>query len=118
MSATIRVAAVAIAAGAAVLALFWLAQRRMMYFPSHDVPPPAQVGLAGAENITFRTADGLTLHGWFVPSSERGAATVIVGSPRTNGGRRSSCCSREAAARTATLRSHHRGVGRRGTRST
>ena len=78
MSTAIRVAAVAIAAGVAVLAFFWLAQRRIMYFPSHDVPPPAQVGLARAENVTFKTADGLTLHGWFVPSSVGEAATVIV----------------------------------------
>ena len=79
MSTAIRVAAVAIAAGAAVLAFFWLAQRRIMYFPSHDVPPPAQVGLPRAETVTLKTADGLILHGWFVPSSVGGAATVESG---------------------------------------
>ena len=52
---------------AALLALLWLAQRRMMYFPSGDVPPPAQVGLSRAETVTFVTDDGLTLNGWFVP---------------------------------------------------
>ena len=66
MSIAIRVTAVAIAAGAVVLTLFWLTQRRIMYFPSHDVPMPAEVGLPGAETVTFKTADGLILHGWFV----------------------------------------------------
>lgn len=61
-----------------VLGVFWLAQRGMMYFPSGDVGTPAAAGLARAESVSFRTADGLTLGGWFVPSSQPGATTVIV----------------------------------------
>jgi uncharacterized protein len=52
------------------LGLLWVFQRRLMYFPDGDVPPPAQVNLPAAEPVTFSTADGLTLHGWFVPSGQ------------------------------------------------
>ena len=50
----------------------------MMYFPSHDVGTPLQAGLPRAEAVTFKTADGLALGGWFVPASEAGSTTVIV----------------------------------------
>jgi fermentation-respiration switch protein FrsA (DUF1100 family) len=52
------------------LGLLWVFQRRLMYFPDSDVPPPAQVNLPAAEPVTFSTADGLALHGWFVPSGQ------------------------------------------------
>jgi len=62
-----------------VLALLWLGQRRMIYFPFGKVPPPATVGLNNAEEVTFTTDDGLTLHGWFVPADPAPARfTVIV----------------------------------------
>ncbi len=49
-----------------------------MYFPSGDVPPPAALGLEQVEEVTFPTADGLTLHGWFFPSAQAGSMTVLV----------------------------------------
>jgi fermentation-respiration switch protein FrsA (DUF1100 family) len=73
--------AVWIAAGAIalLLALVWLFQRRLIYFPlPQDVPGVAST-LPGAEEITFDTADGLRLNGWFaqaVGTSSR--ATVLV----------------------------------------
>ena len=60
------------------LALVWIFQRHMIYFPFADVPPPAQVDLPTAESVTFTTADGLTLHAWFVPSRRRPARCTIV----------------------------------------
>jgi fermentation-respiration switch protein FrsA (DUF1100 family) len=51
-----------------VLALFWAAQRRLIYYPSADVPEPSQVGLPRAVRVSFPTDDGLTLNGWFVPA--------------------------------------------------
>lgn len=68
----------AILAGAA-LALAWVFQRRLMYFPFGDVPAPGDVGLPHASSVTFATADGLTLRGWFVPSTRTPARfTVLV----------------------------------------
>jgi fermentation-respiration switch protein FrsA (DUF1100 family) len=56
---------------AAAILLAWSQQRRLMYFPFPDVPRPAEVGLAGVEEVTFRTQDGLDLGGWFVPAAKR-----------------------------------------------
>ena len=62
-----------------VLALLWVGQRRMIYFPFGNVPPAANSGLLRAEDVTFTTDDGVTLHGWFVPAASTPARfTVIV----------------------------------------
>ena len=62
-----------------VLGLFWVLQRRMMYFPLGDVSAPASIGLRNVEPVTFTTADGLALHGWFLPSPRSPAwFTVLV----------------------------------------
>src|SRR5262245_15075479 len=63
-----------------VLVFFWAMQRRLMYFPSGDVPPPAELGLAGAEAVSFPTTDGLTLRGWFfsAPPVRSRPMTVLV----------------------------------------
>jgi fermentation-respiration switch protein FrsA (DUF1100 family) len=62
-----------------LLAVVWLCQRRLIYFPrSQDVPPVASV-VPGAEEISFDTPDGLRLSGWFAPSTATVAgATVLV----------------------------------------
>lgn len=62
-----------------VLALFWALQRRLMYFPAGDLAAPASIGLRDVEPIAFTTADGLALHGWFVPGPRSPAwFTVLV----------------------------------------
>jgi fermentation-respiration switch protein FrsA (DUF1100 family) len=47
-----------------------LLQRRFIYFPFRDVPSPDAVGLQQVENVTFRTTDGVTLNGWFLPAPQ------------------------------------------------
>jgi uncharacterized protein len=47
--------------------LLWAFQRRLLYFPTPRTVPPAASVLPGAEEVTFDTADGLRLGGWFVP---------------------------------------------------
>lgn len=50
-----------------IVALAYLLQSRFVYFPSRSlVADPSDVGLA-FENIKLETADGIWLHGWFVP---------------------------------------------------
>jgi len=56
--------------------LVWLSQRRLIYFPSRDVPE-AELALPGAEEITFSTDDGLLLEGWFLPADAK-LVTVAV----------------------------------------
>ena len=53
---------------AGIIVLAWVFQRSLIYFPFGNVPEPREVGLATAEVVTFPTADGLTLNGWFIPS--------------------------------------------------
>ncbi len=59
-------AAGSVAVVAAVLALIWTMQRRLMYFPTHGVPAPGEIGLTGVEAVSVETSDGLRLSGWFV----------------------------------------------------
>ena len=63
------IAAGYVAVIAAVLALIWTMQRRLIYFPTGDVPTPAAIGLTDGEPVTFTTTDGLGLSGWFVAAS-------------------------------------------------
>jgi fermentation-respiration switch protein FrsA (DUF1100 family) len=52
---------------AASVGLLWAFQRHLIYLPSPGPVPPAASVLPGAEEVTFETADGLRLGGWFVP---------------------------------------------------
>jgi len=54
---------------AASLGLLWAFQRRLLYLPAPRAVPPAAAVLPGAEEVTFPTADGLRLGGWFVPGA-------------------------------------------------
>ena len=63
---------------AAVLAIFWLLQRRMLYFPDGDVPAPGSVGLANVAPVSFTTSDGIELGGWWVGVPGSARATVVV----------------------------------------
>jgi uncharacterized protein len=66
--------AVAIGAGLAILSHFY--QRRIMYQPSPTIrATPRESGLP-YEDVTFRTEDGLTLAGWYVPA-QNAPGTII-----------------------------------------
>lgn len=66
------------ALAAAVLAIFWLLQRRMLYFPIGVVPAPASIGLANVEPVSFTTSDGIDLGGWWVGVPGSARATIVV----------------------------------------
>jgi fermentation-respiration switch protein FrsA (DUF1100 family) len=51
--------------------LLWAFQRRLLYFPAPRTVPPAASVLPGAEEVSFDTADGVRLRGWFVPAAAR-----------------------------------------------
>jgi uncharacterized protein len=107
-----RLLALTAAVLAALLTLFWLMQRRMMYFPSGDVPPPAQVGLSRAETVTFATDDGLTLNGWFVRGEGASTGTVIVFNGNAgNRAYRSDLAAQLAASGLSVLLFDYRGYG-------
>ena len=69
-----------------MLMLFASFQRSFIYFPLAEAPPPVAGVLPGAEDVTFETADGLRLSGWF-RRGPPGSATVVV--MNGNGGDRS-----------------------------
>ena len=81
MTRAVTLASVVVIVFAAFIALVWMLQRRLIYFPIGGVPRPADVGLPQAEEVTFATRDGLQLHGWFVAASREAGAvppTVLV----------------------------------------
>jgi uncharacterized protein len=57
----------AILAYGGVLALMYVFQRSLMYFPDRARTPPAVAGLPGAEEVTLKSADGESLIAWYVP---------------------------------------------------
>lgn len=62
----------------AVGGLFWTAQRKLIYFPSHDVGIASTIS-SNTEDVVFTTDDGLTLSAWWVPASESpNDSTIIV----------------------------------------
>ena len=63
---------------AAFLVFVWVTQRRLIYFPSTQLPAPGEVGLTSAEPVSFATDDGLRLTAWFVPASGAPQFTVLV----------------------------------------
>jgi fermentation-respiration switch protein FrsA (DUF1100 family) len=71
-------AAASVAVIAAVLALIWTMQRRLIYFPTGGVPTPVDMGLTGVEPVTFETSDGLRLSGWFVAASGTSPRVTVL----------------------------------------
>ncbi|NED96207.1 alpha/beta hydrolase [Phytoactinopolyspora alkaliphila] len=72
---------------ALLLALLWLTQRRLIYLPDTSAVPPAAEVIAGAEDATLTTADGLDLGAWYVPAAnDEREITVLVANG--NGGNR------------------------------
>jgi uncharacterized protein len=61
-----------------VLALIWLFQRRLIYFPTGAPVPPAATILPNATDVTFDTEDGVRLGGWFTPTLDASRGTVLV----------------------------------------
>lgn len=57
----------AILAYGGVLALMYVFQRSLMYFPDRARTPPAVAGLPRAEEITLKSADGESLIAWYAP---------------------------------------------------
>ncbi len=59
-----------------LLALMYVFQRALMYFPDATRSAPAQAGLPQAEEVTFRSDDGETLIAWHVAA--RGGKPLVI----------------------------------------
>jgi uncharacterized protein len=73
----LRVVVAAVGVMVVVLGLFWTLQRSLIYLPQGSPGRPAADAVAGAQDITLMTADGLRLAAWHVPA-RHGRATVLV----------------------------------------
>jgi hypothetical protein len=95
-----------------ILAIAWMQQRRLIYFPSGRVPSPDAMGLAGAVPVTFPTADRLTLNGWFVTHTQAPQFTAIVFNGNAgNRAYRAPLANALARANVAVLLFDYRGFG-------
>jgi uncharacterized protein len=73
----VRIVAVAVVVVVGVLALFWALQRSLIYLPSGAPAGSASDSVAGAEDVSLTTADGLELTAWHV-AARPGQPTVLV----------------------------------------
>jgi hypothetical protein len=101
---------------ALALIVLWAGQRRLMYFPFADVPPPASVGLTRAVPVVFTTDDGLTLNGWFVPAAApaTGHTVLVFNGNAGNRAFRAPLADRLARHGIASLLMDYRGYGENG----
>jgi fermentation-respiration switch protein FrsA (DUF1100 family) len=60
----------ALAGYGGLLALMYVFQRALLYFPDAAHTLPAQAGLPQAEEVTFQSDDGERLIAWYVPARE------------------------------------------------
>jgi fermentation-respiration switch protein FrsA (DUF1100 family) len=60
----------------AFTAAVWVLQPKLLYFPerNHDATPEA-IGLS-YESVFFKTADGVKIHGWYIPA-ERSRGAIL-----------------------------------------
>src|SRR5712692_6797243 len=61
-----------------VLAVVWVFQSRLIYFPLPEPVAPAATTVPGAEEVSFTTEDGFRLRGWFVSPLRASRGTVLV----------------------------------------
>lgn len=60
-----------------LLALMYVFQRSLQYFPDRTRTPPAQAGLPQAEEVTLHSSDGETLVAWHVPPRDNGKPIIL-----------------------------------------
>lgn len=83
-----RVLGMLIVVAVGVVAAAWFFQSRLIYLPYGEAGPPADAGLARAEEVRLTTDDDVELHAWYVPPTAEptgGAVLVLPG----NAGNRS-----------------------------
>jgi fermentation-respiration switch protein FrsA (DUF1100 family) len=72
---------------ALVVAAVWFMQRRLIYFPDRSAPPAASRTVAGAQDVTLHTADGLDLTAWLVRPRTTDRRLGILVAPGNAGNR-------------------------------
>jgi uncharacterized protein len=71
---TLRIAVVIAVELVGLVGLTWLLQRNLIYFPARQLEPLP----SGVRQVSFTTADGLELGGWFFPTEGPHGRAVLV----------------------------------------
>jgi fermentation-respiration switch protein FrsA (DUF1100 family) len=72
---------------ALMMAAVWLMQRRLIYFPDRSLPPPAGRVVPGAQDVSLRTSDGLSLTAWLLRPRTTDRRLGILVAPGNAGNR-------------------------------
>jgi alpha-beta hydrolase superfamily lysophospholipase len=96
-----------------LLAVAWVFQRHLIYFPSTDPVPPAGDVLPGASDVVLTTSDGLRLGAWFVPAGapDRGVTVLVAAGNAGDRSMRAPLAAALAAEGLAVLLFDYRGYG-------
>jgi fermentation-respiration switch protein FrsA (DUF1100 family) len=105
------IAVVLVVTVAVLLAVLWLVQRRLIYVPAREPLPPAAEVLPGGWEVTLRTADGLELGGWYVPTEAADYTVLMAGGNGRNRLGRAPLARAFAAAGFGVLLFDYRGYG-------
>ena len=93
-----------------IVAVLWLAQRKLIYFPDQVRPPVP----AGVTEVTLRTSDGLRLTAWWVPpaaAKDRDTAVLVTPGNAGHRGYRIGLANALAAEGFGVLLVDYRGYG-------
>ena len=72
-----RISVIVVIGYGAIVALAYLFQRSMLYFPGGALPSPARAGLAEMATMALTTEDGLSLVAWYKAPADGGAVIVL-----------------------------------------
>jgi pimeloyl-ACP methyl ester carboxylesterase len=95
----------------AALAVLYIAQRRLLYFPNAGEIPPAAVGLREAERLHINTEDGERLLAWRIPPSPSAPMIIYLHGNGGGIGLRANRYAAFAAADFGVLALEYRGYG-------
>jgi alpha-beta hydrolase superfamily lysophospholipase len=87
LAVVVRPALVVLVVLALLLALVWLAQRRLIYFPDRSQVPSVTAVLPAASDVTLTTSDGLELGAWYVPPGGPDRRLTVLVAPGNGGNR-------------------------------
>ncbi len=99
-----------LAAFAIVILGVWALQRQLIYFPDSRVPSIAAMGSGWAE-VSYETADGLTLAAWYRPPEPSQPTVIVLHGNGGNRGGRAPLGRALAAAGLGVLLTDYRGYG-------
>lgn len=83
----LRPALVVVLVLAALLALVWLGQRRLVYLADRAEVPSVTGYFPAGEDVRLATSDGLTLGAWYIPASGPDRRLTVLVAPGNGGNR-------------------------------